>query len=133
MSYYLITAERPVRNSKSTITVKSPRIATDVSTTAVELFSSPFVGQAHLRNSFLVSPTNLEKRVKWPFDHRNPKMPSITAAQTIIAVLLKIFSLSIPPHQVAEGEGFEPPLGLHPKRFSRPPHSTALPPLRYTI
>ena len=31
---------------------------------------------------------------------------------------------------VAEGEGFEPPEGLHPQRFSRPPQSTALPPLR---
>ena len=31
---------------------------------------------------------------------------------------------------MAEGEGFEPPEGLHPQRFSRPPQSTALPPLR---
>ena len=32
--------------------------------------------------------------------------------------------------QNAEGVGFEPTEGLHPQRFSRPPHSTALPPLR---
>jgi len=32
--------------------------------------------------------------------------------------------------EVAEGEGFEPPEGLRPQRFSRPPQSTALPPLR---
>ena len=31
---------------------------------------------------------------------------------------------------LAEREGFEPPLPLRVKRFSRPPHSTALPPLR---
>ena len=31
---------------------------------------------------------------------------------------------------LAEGEGFEPPEGSHPQRFSRPPQSTALPPLR---
>ncbi len=30
----------------------------------------------------------------------------------------------------AEREGFEPPLPLRVKRFSRPPHSTALPPLQ---
>ena len=29
-----------------------------------------------------------------------------------------------------EGRGFEPPRRLHAERFSRPPHSTALPPLR---
>ena len=28
---------------------------------------------------------------------------------------------------MADGEGFEPPVGLPPQRFSRPPHSTALP------
>ena len=33
--------------------------------------------------------------------------------------------------QLAEEEGFEPSLpGLRVKRFSRPPHSTTLPPLR---
>ena len=31
---------------------------------------------------------------------------------------------------MAEGEGFEPPEGLTPQRFSRPPQSTALPTLR---
>jgi hypothetical protein len=31
---------------------------------------------------------------------------------------------------LAEGVGFEPTESLHPQRFSRPPHSTALPPLR---
>ena len=31
---------------------------------------------------------------------------------------------------VAEEEGFEPPEDFHPQRFSRPPHSTALPLLR---
>ena len=31
---------------------------------------------------------------------------------------------------MAEGEGFEPPEGLTPQRFSRPPQSTALPPLQ---
>src|SRR6266852_6553127 len=30
----------------------------------------------------------------------------------------------------AEGVGFEPTESLHPQRFSRPPHSTALPPHR---
>ncbi len=30
----------------------------------------------------------------------------------------------------AEGEGFEPPKGVNPCRFSRPVHSTALPPLQ---
>ena len=30
----------------------------------------------------------------------------------------------------AEGLGFEPRWAVKPKRFSRPPHSTALPPLR---
>ena len=35
---------------------------------------------------------------------------------------------------LAEGEGFEPPgPGLPAQRFSRPPHSTALPPLRAAI
>jgi hypothetical protein len=32
--------------------------------------------------------------------------------------------------KMAEGEGFEPPESLHPQRFSRPPQSTTLPPLR---
>ena len=31
---------------------------------------------------------------------------------------------------LAEGVGFEPTVGLHPRRFSRPMHSSALPPLR---
>ena len=34
---------------------------------------------------------------------------------------------------MAEGEGFEPPVCLHIQRFSRPPHSTALAPLRQVI
>src|SRR5438034_157363 len=34
------------------------------------------------------------------------------------------------PQQNAEGVGFEPTESLRPQRFSRPPHSTALPPLR---
>jgi hypothetical protein len=33
-------------------------------------------------------------------------------------------------NRMAEGEGFEPPEGLRPQRFSRPPQSTTLPPLR---
>jgi hypothetical protein len=32
---------------------------------------------------------------------------------------------------IAEREGFEPPDSLHRQRFSRPPHSTTLPPLQY--
>ena len=31
---------------------------------------------------------------------------------------------------LADGEGFEPPVELPPQRFSRPPHSTALPTIR---
>ena len=31
---------------------------------------------------------------------------------------------------MADGEGFEPPVELPPQRFSRPPHSTALPTIR---
>lgn len=31
---------------------------------------------------------------------------------------------------MAEGVGFEPTVGVNPRRFSRPLHSTALPPLR---
>src|SRR5262245_54217750 len=34
--------------------------------------------------------------------------------------------------RLAEGEGFEPPEDLRPQRFSRPPQSTALPPLLLT-
>ena len=34
---------------------------------------------------------------------------------------------------MAEGEGFEPPEGLTPQRFSRPPQSTALPPLQVPV
>jgi hypothetical protein len=34
---------------------------------------------------------------------------------------------------VAEGEGFEPPFRFLEKRFSRPPQSTALPPLRFNF
>ena len=34
---------------------------------------------------------------------------------------------------MAERGGFEPPVRLHAQRFSRPPHSTALPPLRIVI
>lgn len=37
-------------------------------------------------------------------------------------------------HQLAEGEGFEPSLPrLEAKRFSRPPHSAALPPFRFRL
>ena len=35
-----------------------------------------------------------------------------------------------PDLQMAEGEGFEPSYPRRGKRFSRPPHSTTLPPLR---
>ena len=35
--------------------------------------------------------------------------------------------------QVAERQGFEPWVGLHRQRFSRPPHSTTLPPLRNLV
>ena len=38
-----------------------------------------------------------------------------------------IFSLA---EKMAESGGFEPPVTLRPQRFSRPPHSTALPTLR---
>ena len=31
---------------------------------------------------------------------------------------------------MAEGEGFEPPVHFRARRFSRPVHSTTLPPLR---
>ena len=31
---------------------------------------------------------------------------------------------------MAEGQGFEPWVGVNPRRFSRPVHSTTLPPLR---
>ena len=34
------------------------------------------------------------------------------------------------PFKMAEGEGFEPPEPLLVQRFSRPPHSTTLPPFR---
>ena len=33
-------------------------------------------------------------------------------------------------HRMAEREGFEPPVRANGQRFSRPPHSTTLPPLR---
>ena len=33
-------------------------------------------------------------------------------------------------NNMAEREGFEPSVRLHVQRFSRPPHSTTLPPLR---
>ena len=33
-------------------------------------------------------------------------------------------------HDVAEGVGFEPTVGIHPQRFSRPSHSAALAPFR---
>src|SRR4030042_6418440 len=35
--------------------------------------------------------------------------------------------------KMAEGEGFEPPVELPPQRFSRPPHSTTLAPLRKCV
>ena len=34
---------------------------------------------------------------------------------------------------MAEGEGFEPPVHFRARRFSRPVHSTALPPLRRNV
>ena len=37
---------------------------------------------------------------------------------------------AIGKQKVAEGVGFEPTEGVNPRRFSRPVHSTALPPLR---
>ena len=39
-------------------------------------------------------------------------------------------SLVLELRRGTEGEGFEPPVGVNPQRFSRPPHSTTLPPLR---
>ena len=44
--------------------------------------------------------------------------------------LKKHFKFSILEIQVAERQGFEPWVGLHPQRFSRPPRSTAPAPLR---
>ena len=35
--------------------------------------------------------------------------------------------------KVAEGEGFEPPVGIHPQRFSRPPRSTTPPTLQQVV
>ena len=43
---------------------------------------------------------------------------------------LKIIKDNIDKGSMAEEEGFEPSKGFHPCRFSRPVHSTALPPLR---
>lgn len=37
---------------------------------------------------------------------------------------------STPETPMAEREGFEPPMGLHPCRISSAVHSTTLPPLR---
>ena len=34
---------------------------------------------------------------------------------------------------MADGVGFEPTMGSHPCRVSRPVHSTALPPIRYRL
>ena len=43
---------------------------------------------------------------------------------------IKIIKGNMQKGSVAEEEGFEPSKGFHPCRFSRPVHSTALPPLR---
>jgi hypothetical protein len=40
--------------------------------------------------------------------------------------IVKILSM----FKMADGVGFEPTMGFHPCRFSRPVHSTALPPIR---
>ena len=51
----------------------------------------------------------------------------VSSSQTTITIKIKcpkghlIF--------MADGEGFEPPVELPPQRFSRPSHSTALPPI----
>ena len=42
-------------------------------------------------------------------------------------VLFAVFTIA---RNDAEGEGFEPPVPIRAQRFSRPPHSTALAPLR---
>ena len=43
---------------------------------------------------------------------------------------LKLIKGDVGKESMAEEEGFEPSKGFHPCRFSRPVHSTALPPLR---
>ena len=37
------------------------------------------------------------------------------------------------PERLADGEGFEPPVGVNPRRFSRPVQSTTLPPILASI
>ena len=43
---------------------------------------------------------------------------------------LKLIKDDVENKSMAEEVGFEPTMGFHPCRFSRPVHSTALPPLR---
>src|SRR5699024_739655 len=87
-----------------------------------------------------------------PVDSSAARMP-LPAAMMACAVSIKTCSCiaSLPPglamtpisiitefqdvgysrqYYLAEGVGFEPTRGSHPCRFSRPVHSTALPPLR---
>jgi hypothetical protein len=102
-----------MRKTKSTNTVKPARSTTDTKTTAVEPLSSALLGHAHLRNSVFVSPTKREKRVRCPLDHKNPKTTRMTAAQTKIAVLLNVLSLS--SYRGGGGGGLRTPLGRKPK------------------
>ena len=64
-----------------------------------------------LQNLLIVEPTPLS----WLYRVRTP-----ISAQKLNAHFGRLIF-------VADGEGFEPPVELPPQRFSRPPHSTALP------
>ena len=69
-----------------------------------------------------------EMRVWSPGKERDLRRGWVSARPTHIALMEDLFYLK---EKLAEEEGFEPSSpGLPVKRFSRPPHSTTLPPLR---
>src|SRR5688572_13127416 len=60
-----------------------------------------------------------------------PLFAGIFFAVPFFSVLVdEVFLAITTPDLPAEGVGFEPTEALRPQRFSRPPHSSALPPLR---
>ena len=69
-------------------------------------------------------PGLLECRKERPNDSWCVHRACHAAARATLALLSRSRTI------LAERLGFEPREGLHPLRFSRPPHSTALPPLR---
>ncbi len=96
------------------------------------VFSFTRIAQAALGSGIARGALSLWGRLQIGDRHSlcSPVFSFTRIAQAALGIRVNEKTASGAVSTLAEREGFEPPLPLRVKRFSRPPHSTALPPLQ---